>query len=120
MLEAPLPSDPSGGPPPAAIPAAASEGNRHSSSSFTGHRPVARVMELGPGCLVGPHDFYLARASGLNARCRSPTCRVMALPRAEFGRLMGEAPAALSMLQFVIARSLSLAEASEPPVGERK
>ena len=56
----------------------------------------------------------------MTAKCRSSTCRVMMLPRAEFGRLMGEAPAALTMLQFVIARSLSLTEASEAAVADRK
>ena len=66
------------------------------------------VTESGPGCLVGVNEFYLARPAATTVRCRSTTCRVMALPRAAFGRLMVEAPAALSVLQFVITRSLSL------------
>ena len=66
------------------------------------------ATESGPGCLVGVNEVYLARPSATTARCRSTTCRVMALPRAAFGRLMVEAPAALSVLQFVITRSLSL------------
>ncbi|GAX80746.1 hypothetical protein CEUSTIGMA_g8181.t1 [Chlamydomonas eustigma] len=68
----------------------------------------SHVTDYGPGCMVGVHGFYLARPAGGSARCRSATCRVMELPRAAFQKLLVEAPAALSVLQLVIARSLSL------------
>lgn len=42
---------------------------------------LARSFELGPGCVVGSTDFYLARPHATRALCRSPTALVLRVTR---------------------------------------
>ena len=59
----------------------------------SGRRMVlARSYELGPGCVVGTTDFYLARPHGTRAVCRSSVARVLRFSRAALERLGAEAP----------------------------
>lgn len=44
-------------------------------------RQLARSYELGPGCVLGSTDFYLARPHGTRAVCRSPVARVLRISR---------------------------------------
>lgn len=61
---------------------------RHGSVS----RVLARSYELGPGCVVGSTDFYLARPHGSRAVCRSPVARVLRFSRASMERMAAEVP----------------------------
>lgn len=47
-----------------------------------GRRLLARSYELGPGCVVGSTDFYLARPHGTRAVCRSAVARALRVSRA--------------------------------------
>lgn len=62
-------------------------------SDAAGRRMVlARSYELGPGCVVGTTDFYLARPHGTRAVCRSSVARVLRFSRPVLERLGAEAP----------------------------
>ena len=55
-----------------------------------GRRLLARSYELGPGCVVGSTDFYLARPHGTRAVCRSAVARALCVSRAgRHGRVEG-------------------------------
>lgn len=66
-----------------------------------------RSFELGPGCVAGSTDFYLARPHGTRAVCASVACRVLRLSRAAMARMAAEAPAALNVLQMAVMRANS-------------
>lgn len=63
-----------------------------------------RSFELGPGCVAGSTDFYLARPHGTRAVCASVACRVLRLSRHAMMRMAAEAPVALNILQMAIMR----------------
>lgn len=91
---------PSSGPPTTvAAPTGGARGGLVASASgapladASGRRMVlARSYELGPGCVVGTTDFYLARPHGTRAVCRSSVARVLRFSRAALERLGAEAP----------------------------
>jgi SulP family sulfate permease len=66
-----------------------------------------RSFELGPGCVAGTTDFYLARPHGTQAVCATHACRVLWLSRHAMQRMAAEAPAALNVLQLVVMRANS-------------
>ena len=66
-----------------------------------------RSFELGPGCVAGSTDFYLARPHGTRAVCASVACRILRLSRTAMARMAVEAPAALNVLQMAIMRANS-------------
>lgn len=66
-----------------------------------------RSFELGPGCVAGSTDFYLARPHGTRAVCASGACRMLWLSRAAMAKMAIEAPAALNVLQMAIMRANS-------------
>jgi len=66
-----------------------------------------RSFVLGPGCVIGSTDFYLARPHGTRAACASVACRILRLSRSAMARMAQEAPAALNVLQLAIMRANS-------------
>ena len=66
-----------------------------------------RSFELGPGCVAGSTDFYLARPHSTMAVCASVASRVLRLSRSAMARMAAEAPAALNVLQMAIMRANS-------------
>lgn len=64
---------------------------------------TTRVLEYGPGGIVGDLDFTLQRPRSFVAKCRKPGA-LWRLTRAEFERLAQEAPHVLVLLQTVVLR----------------
>ncbi|KAL6781953.1 hypothetical protein ACKKBF_B10080 [Auxenochlorella protothecoides x Auxenochlorella symbiontica] len=69
---------------------------------------AGRSFELGPGCVAGSTDFFLARPHGSQAVCSSPVARVLALTRQGLTRLAAEVPQVLAVLQVIIMRANTL------------
>ena len=68
-----------------------------------GSKPI-RSFELGPGCVGGSTDFFLARPHSTHAICASVACRVLRFSKESMSRMASEAPAALNVLQLCIMR----------------
>jgi sulfate permease, SulP family len=64
---------------------------------------TARILEYGPGGIVGDLDFTLQRPRSFVAKCRKAGA-LWKLSRAEFERLAHEAPQVLVLLQTVVLR----------------
>ncbi len=58
-----------------------------------------RSFELGPGCIAGSTDFYLARPHATRAFCISGSCVVLGLSREAATQVAEHAPKALNVLQ---------------------
>ena len=76
--------------------------------SPTGRHLLARSYELGPGCVAGSTDFYLARPHLTQAVCSSPLARVLRLSRTAMQRMASESPQALNVLQMIVMRANTL------------
>jgi CRP-like cAMP-binding protein len=83
------------------------ERQRENTSQFLNYNVPVRSFELGPGCVIGSTDFYLARPHGTRAVCASISCRILRLSRSAMARMAQEAPAALNVLQLAIMRANS-------------
>jgi MFS superfamily sulfate permease-like transporter/CRP-like cAMP-binding protein len=83
------------------------ESNNANSIYHSSVNVPVRSFELGPGCVIGSTDFYLARPHGTRAVCASVACRVLRLSRSAMSRMAHEAPAALNVLQLAIMRANS-------------
>lgn len=79
------------------------EGMESSSSGAGMSRPI-RSFELGPGCVGGSTDFYLARPHSTHAVCASVACRVLRISKRSMQRMAGESPMSLIVLQLAIMR----------------
>jgi len=79
-----------------------------------------RSFELGPGCVAGSTDFYLARPHRTRAVCASVACRVLRVSRHAMKKMASEAPAALNVLQMAVMRlnTSDLAAAADVAAGE--
>ena len=78
-----------------------------------------RMYEYGPGCFVGTLGFMLLRPVPGTAVVASVSCRLLHLRRTAYERMTSEAPATLSLLQYLIMRSTCLDLTSELEVMER-
>lgn len=79
----------------------------HNNNNNNNRNVPVRSFELGPGCVIGSTDFYLARAHVTRAVCASVACRILRLSRSAMARMALEAPAALNVLQLAIMRANS-------------
>jgi CRP-like cAMP-binding protein len=79
------------------------EGMESTSSGAGMSRPI-RSFELGPGCVGGSTDFYLARPHSTHAVCASVACRVLRISKRSMQRMAGESPMSLIVLQLAIMR----------------
>lgn len=77
-------------------------------SSAASEYPTYRSFELGPGCVGGSTDFFLARQHRTQAVCSSPVARVLCLSRQSLGQLAAEVPQVLAVLELVIMRANTL------------
>ena len=87
---------------------APSAGVSTSAGGAAGGSVLTRSYELGPGCVLGSTDFYLARPHATRAVCRSPVSRVLRVSRAAMERMAAEAPQALCVLQMAVTRANTL------------
>jgi len=85
-----------------------SHGNNNNTDDNTDRNVPVRSFELGPGCVIGSTDFYLARPHGTRAACASVISRIIRLSRSGMMSMAQEAPAALNVLQLAIMRANSI------------
>lgn len=67
-------------------------------------KKLIRSFELGPGCIGGSTDFYLARLHSTHAVCASVACRVLRISKRSMQRMASESPMCLAVLQLIAMR----------------
>eukprot|EP00887_Chlorella_sp_A99_P005390 scaffold1.g5390.t1 len=85
--------------------------------SRSGRRVRVQSFELGPGCVAGSTDFYLARPHGTRAVCTSAGTRLLRVSREAVARLAADNPEALNVLQLCVMRANTLDLSVEAAAG---